>query len=100
MLIVSDALRLEVFPKAQLHRQLAQQRLYEAALSRAEPVSWSAELMEQAKDLACRYGPAAMDAAHLAVVVVSRAEELVSGEKPAKPLYRATGLRVRSLWTL
>ncbi len=52
-----------------------------------------------AKDLACRYGLAALDATHLAVAVVSRADELVSGEKPAKPLYRATEVHVRSLWT-
>jgi hypothetical protein len=42
-------------------------------------------------------GLAALDALHLAAAVSTGAEEFITTEKPGKPLYRATDIRVRSI---
>ena len=97
-LIVSDALWLEVMPKAIYHRQEQERAFYEAVFTRAEQVLWSTALVESAKRLAQTYGLAAMDAIHLAVAISARADEFISGEKPEKPIFRVTEITTRSLW--
>ncbi len=100
VLIVSDALWLEVMPKAIYHRQEAERAFYEAVFSRAEHRPWSAELIDSAKSLAQSYGLAAMDAIHIAVAVEARADEFISGEKPGKPMFRVREIKAESLWTV
>ncbi|MEA1052697.1 PIN domain-containing protein [Lamprobacter modestohalophilus] len=99
-LIVSDALWLEVMPKAAFHRQHAECRFYEAVFQQAENRPWSPAIVERAKALASTYGLAAMDAIHLAVAVDAQADEFISGEKPSKPMFRVEEVRTRSLWSL
>ncbi len=99
-LIVSDALWLEVMPKAAFHRQAAECRFYEAVFQQAENTSWSPAIVECAKKLASTYGLAAMDAIHLAVAIDAQADEFISGEKPSKPMFRVEDVRTISLWSL
>lgn len=99
-LIVSDALWLEVMPKATFHHQQAERRFYEAVFHQAENRSWSSAIVERAKALASTYGLAAMDAIHLAIAIDAEADEFISGEKPTKPMFRVEEIRTVSLWQM
>lgn len=98
LLIVSDALWLEVMPKAIYHRQQAEQAFYEAVFSSAWYQPWSTELVDSAKSLAQSYGIAAMDAIHIAIAVAAQADVFISGEKPGKPMFRVQEVNAESLW--
>ncbi len=100
VLIVSDALWLEVMPKALYHQQHEERAFYESVFERAEYQPWPHELLASAKSLAQSYGLAAMDAIHLATAVAARADEFVSGEKPGKPMFRVREVNALSLWTM
>jgi predicted nucleic acid-binding protein len=99
-LIVSDALWLEVMPKAIFHHQQAERHFYEAVFQQAENRSWSSAILECAKALASTYGVAAMDAVHLAIAINAEADEFISGEKPTKPMFRVTEIHTVSLWQI
>jgi predicted nucleic acid-binding protein len=53
--------------------------------------------VRQAYDLAVRFGLSALDALHVAAAINVGGEELVTTEKPTKPLHQATGIRIRSI---
>ncbi len=99
-LIVSDALWLEVMPKAAFHRQEAECRFYAAVFQKAENWPWSFAIVERAKALASTYGLAAMDAIHLSIAIDAQAAEFISGEKPTKPMFRVEEIRTTSLWQM
>jgi predicted nucleic acid-binding protein len=94
----SPFLRLEVLPKATYHKKLGEASFYEsffAAVERwAEPDS---ALAASAHSLASRFGLSALDALHVAAALSVGAEELLTTEKPQKPIHRVTEIRVRSL---
>lgn len=96
--IVSDALWLEVMPKALYHQREAELAFYRGVFQRAECRPWSAAVVDKAKALAGTYGLAAMDAVHLAVAIDAGADEFISAEKPTKPMFRVREIRTRSLW--
>ncbi|MEE4379485.1 MAG: PIN domain-containing protein [Candidatus Competibacteraceae bacterium] len=100
VLIVSDALWLEVMPKALYHAQVAECAFYQAVFARAECLVWSSELVDSAKRLAQSYGLAAMDAIHIAVALAADADEFISGEKPGKLMFRVREINTRSLWSI
>ncbi len=54
--------------------------------------------MQDGYNIACKYGLAAMDALHIAAAISVGAEEFITTEKPTKPMYRVTGLKVVSLF--
>lgn len=54
-------------------------------------------LMEAAYQLACDFGIADLDALHVAAAISVGAEELITTEKPNKPIHRATGITVVSI---
>jgi len=45
-----------------------------------------------------RYGLAALDALHVAAAFLLRGDELITTEKPGKPMYRTSLIKVRSLY--
>jgi predicted nucleic acid-binding protein len=97
-LLVSDALWLEVVPKAKFHHQNHEAAFYEGIFSLAlRRIKWRDDVMQKAQELALCYGLAAMDAVHVASALVGGAEELVTGEKWSKPLLRVQELRVLSI---
>jgi len=53
--------------------------------------------MQAAYKHACDFGMAALDALHVAAAISVGAEELVTTEKPNKPIHRATGITVVSI---
>lgn len=96
-LIVSDAGWLEVMPKAMYHKQQLESDFYQAIFDTAEVIPWRVESLRLAQDLAKDYGIAAMDAIHVALAIAAAADELVSGERPAKPMFRVTELTMTSI---
>ncbi|MDD5035902.1 MAG: PIN domain-containing protein [Methylococcaceae bacterium] len=97
-LLVSDALWLEIVPKARFHRQQHEVDFYEGIFTLAlKRVCWNETIMEKACELAPRYGMAAMDAIHVASALIGGAEELVTGEGWNKPMLHVQELRTHSI---
>lgn len=46
---------------------------------------------------ACRFGLSAIDALHVAAALSVNAEELITTEKPSKPMHRVTKIKVISI---
>jgi len=88
LLLVSDYLRLETLPKPVYHRQESQVAFIKKIFEQAELIRSNAFIIEKAMDLASAYGLNGMDALHIASAVNGGADEMVSFEKPDKPLYR------------
>ena len=89
---------MEVLPKALYHRQSEEVLLYERFFSRAvQIVSPSMSLMRQAYTEACTGGLSALDALHVAAAKFSGAEELITTERPTTPLFRVTGIVIKTI---
>ncbi|HEV7518002.1 MAG TPA: nuclease [Thermoanaerobaculia bacterium] len=94
----SAFVRLEVLPKALFHRHRDESAFYEAFF--AEVARWavpSPELFDQALAEASRIGLSALDALHVTAAMSVEAEELVTTERPGKPIHRVTAMPVRTL---
>ncbi|MGK2953240.1 MAG: hypothetical protein ACSLEZ_12750 [Thiobacillus sp.] len=57
----------------------------------------SSVLLAEALQEAAKVPLSAVDAIHVAAARRLKADELVTGEKPGKPLHKVSGLRVRFL---
>jgi len=91
----SGIVKLEVLPKATYHRKEPEVQFYNAffaAVSRWAEVD--ERLVQRALVEANRYGLGARDALHVAGALLVGAEELVTLEKPSKPIHRPQGIRV------
>lgn len=97
-LVVSDYVRLEVLPKPIYHQRVEEVEFMQAILDAAENVEASGELADLAFDLAKTYNLSPIDALHAAAAYVGRADELVTMEKPTKPLCQIRELTVVSLY--
>lgn len=99
LLLVSDYSRLETLPKPAYHRQDIQVAFINKIFEHAELIRSNDFIIEKAMELASAYGLNGMDALHIASAINGGADEMVSFEKPGKPLYRLPGsvLRLVSL---
>ena len=89
--------KLEVMPKAAWNRRTAQIEVYEEFFrSVAIWVPSSPELSDRALRLAREHGLGAVDALHVAAAEAVDAE-LVTTEKPTRPMFRVTSTMVTSL---
>jgi len=95
--LVSDFLRLEVLPKPRFHRKEDETQFMEAFLEAGEDIEATHALTQTALDLATRYGLSALDALHAAAALEARAQDLITVEKPDKPLCRVKELHVVSI---
>jgi predicted nucleic acid-binding protein len=89
--------RLEVQPKPVYFKKEAEQLFYEsyfAAVSENSPLEG---LPERALTIAGRFGLSAIDALHVAAAEALGADELVTTERPGKPLLRVTLLPIISI---
>jgi len=96
----SQLVKLELLPKPSFFRQEAEVEFYETHFQEAEgeePLSH--ELGKKADELARQFGIAAVDALHLAAAIRQGATEFITAEKPGKPMFRVTGITVRSIHT-
>jgi len=94
----SEFLRLEVLPKALYHGRTIEAKLYQSFFAHVS--HWAppdAALLAEAFSLATKHGLAAMDALHVTAAKLLGVAEFVTGERPDKPLFRVTGVIVRSI---
>ena len=95
----SAFIKLEVLPKAIYHRQTDEAEFYQTFFSAV--TYWAndkEQVIQDGYNIACKYGLAAMDALHIAAAISVGAEEFITTEKPTKPMYRVTGIKVVSLF--
>ncbi len=92
--VTSDFVRLEVLPKAIFHRQREETRFYLAFFAGVRSVRSAATLVSLAQTEAEHAGLSAVDALHVAAAKKAKCQELVTAEKPGKPLFRVRGLTV------
>jgi predicted nucleic acid-binding protein len=95
----SPFLRLEILPKAVFHKRLDEVSFYDVFFAAVE--RWAkpdAALSDWAQSLASRFGLSALDALHVAAALAVGADEILTTEKPQKPIHRVTELHVRSLY--
>jgi hypothetical protein len=71
--------------------------LYERFFSKAQLLPVSAALVTQAYTAACTFGFSALDALHVTVAKAGGAEEFITTEKPTQPLFRVTGLVIKTI---
>jgi predicted nucleic acid-binding protein len=96
--VVSDYLRLEVLPKPTFYKRQEEVEFMQAVFKKAEEnLSTSPELTGHALEIASKYDMTPMDALHVGAAAIAGVEELVTMEKPTKPMCRVTEVRVISL---
>jgi hypothetical protein len=92
--LTSPFVHLELVPKAIFHKKLLEKALYDVYFNAAE---WFRDLdkIEAAGRIeAAKSGLAAMDALHLASAHLSGADEFITTERPEKPMYCSSLVRV------
>lgn len=91
-------IKLEVLPKAVYNRQTDEAEFYETFFNAVTYWANDVErIIEEAYKIAGTYGLASMDSLHVAAALLVGAEELITTEKPTKPMYRVTGIQVISI---
>lgn len=96
--VTSQLVQLELLPKPAFEQRSTETAFYSAYFASASPsLTLDAELGEAALGLAKKYGLAAVDALHVAAAIRQNADELVTSEKPGKPMFRVRGIKVTSL---
>lgn len=94
--IFSPLVELEVLPKP-TKRFPDQAAFFNAWFANAERIWYSDDVHLTALDQAKNYDIAPMDAAHVATAIVGKADELITGEKPTKPMFNTKDMKVRSV---
>ena len=98
LFVTSDFVRLEVLPKARFYKNADEAQFYETFFESAEEtVPASRELVANAQGEAELKGLAAIDALHVAAATEGDSDELVTTEKPSKPIFRTERIRVRTI---
>lgn len=96
--VSSQFVRLEVLPKAIYHQQQDKAEFYETFFDAVS--DWATDLDQVTQDayqLACTYGLAAVDALHVASALLLKADELITTEKSTKPMHRVMGIQIISI---
>jgi predicted nucleic acid-binding protein len=90
--------QLEVLPKATFNKQQDEAEFYKTFFSAV--IHWATDLeqiVQNADQIACTYGLAAMDALHVAAALQIKADQLITTEKPTKPMHRVTEIQIISI---
>lgn len=96
--VCSDYVRLEVVPKPAFEGRAAEVKFYEAFFaSVSEWLPFDLKHLSQAFLEACDSGLTAMDAIHVVAAADSGCQELVTSEKPTKPIHRTKLITVLSI---
>jgi len=96
--IVSDYLRLEVLPKPTFHKRQEEIDFMQAIFkSASENVLTSPQITGQAVTLASQYDMQPVDALHISTAITAKVDELITMEKPTKPICRVTEIQVTSI---
>ncbi|MGB3655462.1 MAG: nuclease [Rivularia sp. (in: cyanobacteria)] len=95
----SEFVKLEIIPKAIYHKQTEEVQFYEEFFSAVS--YWANDLekvIQDAYDIGCQYGLAAMDALHIAAALSLDVEEFITTEKPTKPMFRVSCIHIISIF--
>jgi predicted nucleic acid-binding protein len=96
--VSSPFVRLEVLPKAIFNKRFAEVAFYEAYFDSVEAwVTPDQELLGEASRLAAHFGLSAIDALHVAAASVAGVDELVTSEKPGRPIHRVSSPVVKTI---
>jgi predicted nucleic acid-binding protein len=96
--VAATFLKLELLPQPTFHRRVKELAFLEAFFGRITAWEEATEgLLADAVQEAARVPLSAVDAIHVAAARRLQADELVTGEKPGKPLHQVKGLKVRFL---
>lgn len=95
--VTSDLVRLEVVPKPTYHGFQNEVAFYEAFFTNVRRIAVSKQLLEEALREACQCGLSACDAVHIAAAKRAKCVEFLTTEKPSKPLFRVSGIKIVSL---
>jgi hypothetical protein len=96
--VASDYLRLELLPKPLCNGYADEAEFYRAYFeSVAAWVKSSPELSAAAFERACQFNLSALDALHVVAAEQASADELVTAEKPQKPITLVKTVSVRSI---
>jgi hypothetical protein len=96
--VSSVFLQLETLPKAVYYKNRNEISFYEAFFNAVKEWALPSDvIIQEAYQEACKLGLSAMDALHIAAAIAVRADELVTTERPEKPIHRVTTLKVVSL---
>ncbi|MEQ8468038.1 type II toxin-antitoxin system VapC family toxin [Coleofasciculus sp. E1-EBD-02] len=90
--------KLEVLPKAIYNQKTLEAAFYQAFFDGV--THWAKleeSLIANAFQEACQLGLSAIDALHVAAALSVNAEELITTEKPSKPIHRVTKIKVISI---
>jgi predicted nucleic acid-binding protein len=90
--------RLEVLPKALFHKRTDESVFYEEFFQSVE--TWApleTDFFEKALRVASEVGLSALDALHVAAALAVGADELITSEKPGKPIHQVRGITVRTI---
>jgi predicted nucleic acid-binding protein len=96
--VSSDFVRLEVLPKARFHNQREEASFYEVFFGSVE--IWAQPdpgLMTNALTVAQEIGLSALDALHGAAALACNAAEIITTEKPSRPIHRLKNVKVRTI---
>jgi len=96
--VSSDYVRLEALPKATYERRAVEVKFYEEFFASVSVwLPFDSEHLKRAFAEACDSGLSAMDAIHIVAAVEANCQELVTSEKPGKPIHRTKLVRVSSI---
>jgi predicted nucleic acid-binding protein len=87
--VSSPFVKLEVLPKAIYHKRVAESAFYERFFqSVSEEVVDYTAIVDKAQSISEEYGLSALDALHVAAALLAGCDELITTEKPDKPMFR------------
>jgi len=96
--VSSTFVQMEVIPKAVYNKNQDELDFYETFFKSVKIWADSLEqIIENAHQHTKVFGLASMDALHVSAALSVNSEELITTEKPSKPLHRVTGLKVTSI---
>ncbi len=99
--VASLFLQLEVLPKALYYKQQDEAEFYQDFFAGVQIWTQSLEQVAQkALYIAQQGGLSAMDALHVASAIAAGSKELITTEKPDKPIYRVSGINVIALQSI
>ena len=96
--VTSAFVRMEIFPKAIYYKRQSEVAFYEDFFADVEQiVPISTPFVDLAYTEACQAGLSGLDALHIAAAKSCGAEEFITTERPTKPLFRVTGIAIKTI---
>jgi predicted nucleic acid-binding protein len=92
--LTSPFVHLELVPKAIFHKKRLEKAFYDEYFNAAEWFRDLDKIEATARTEAAKSGLAAMDALHLAAAHLSGADEFITTERPEKPMYRSSLVKI------